>query len=227
VAVEIVADLEVVHVDEGEDERLTGPVRPGDLVFERQEPGVTAVGPRQPVDGRLDPLVGGHNPVQAGGGTVGLGMEAVAGGGGAVPSGQHLVSDQLRIDPAGGGGTRPLLPLAFGGPGVSFGGPGVSFSGPGVAGVRPAVPCRGGRVAPLGEVVVLGGWRSELERGIVPLFVVLARGLDGPRRDRRHGNTGGQQVLLPDGRPPVERQRSEGLTLAGQRHGATTDDSVR
>ena len=102
VAVEIVAHLEVVHVDEGEHEGVTGPVRPGDLVLELQQPGVTAVGPGQPVHGRLDPLVRRHDPVQAGGGPVGLGMEAVAGGGGAIPPGEHL---RRR---SSSGSTRPL-----------------------------------------------------------------------------------------------------------------------
>ena len=83
-------------------------------------------------------------------------MEAVAGCGGAIPPGQHLVGDQERIHPAGRCGTHPLLPLAFGRAGVAFSGAGVAFGGPGVAGVRPQVPCRGGRVAPLGEGVLAG-----------------------------------------------------------------------
>ena len=150
VAVEVVAHLEVVHVDKGEHEGVTGPVRPGDLVLELQQPGVTAISPRQPVHGRLDPFVGRHDPVQPGSRPVGLGMEAVAGGGRAIPPGEHLRRQQLGIDPALGR-RAPRLPLPFRRAGVALRGAGVPGGGTGVAGVRPQVPRRGALVVPLGE----------------------------------------------------------------------------
>ena len=209
-AVEIVAHLEVVRVDKGEHEGVTGPLRPGNLVLELQQPGVAGDRPRSARPWTTRPA---RSPTRSGPGGRPPGRTWHGSGRGRRRSDPGGRAPARRSSPDRPGPGRRHAPAP-----LSPAPPRRHHAPPPARHVRRrgrhAASALRSRAAARSSCASVPGQlrparapspaadgaadRRDRKRGGPAVFVLCARGLDGPHGDGRHGDAGGEKVLVPD-----------------------------